>query len=224
MLPGTSLIMGFRYRGSTQYVENGVARALPFSVVAGLRKSIQFMRDAAGTANLLVIFNEAGASVFLEEPLFHLFGEIIALHDCEGFKAVGELEEKLSLAAGGMERITLVEQFLLAKLNRRQADPLVLNAMQLIREHQGFIKIKALAARLHISLDAFEKRFRRVAGASPKQFANIVRMNALVSNIRHQNFIEAALDAGYYDQAHFNKDFKLFTGQTPTDFLKNPTP
>jgi len=39
---------------------------------------------------------------------------------------------------------------------------------------------------------------------------------------RRHALTETAFDAGYFDQPHFNKDFKLFTGQTPTDFLKSP--
>ncbi|NBP68757.1 MAG: AraC family transcriptional regulator, partial [Cytophagia bacterium] len=35
------------------------------------------------------------------------------------------------------------------------------------------------------------------------------------------SFIDMALANNYYDQSHFNKDFKRFTGQMPTDFFKS---
>jgi AraC-like DNA-binding protein len=101
------------------------------------------------------------------------------------------------------------------------------------------VRIKELADGLFISQDAFEKRFRRVIGASPKQFSYIIRMRAIVhgglqeamngglksvvnGGAKRHPLTESAFDAGYFDQPHFNKDFKLFTGQTPTDFLKSP--
>ena len=89
---------------------------------------------------------------------------------------------------------------------------------------KGIIKIKDLADTLYISQDAFEKRFRRVVGTSPKQFSSILRMRS-ITNIRQQKhtLTKIAFDAGYFDQPHFNKDFRLFTGQTPTDFFKLPS-
>jgi AraC-like DNA-binding protein len=36
------------------------------------------------------------------------------------------------------------------------------------------------------------------------------------------NLTEAALTAGYFDQAHFIKDFRSFTGQSPQEFFKSP--
>jgi AraC-like DNA-binding protein len=88
---------------------------------------------------------------------------------------------------------------------------------------KGIIRIKDLADALCISQDAFEKRFRRVVGITAKQFSYIIRMRYIISNgLRKQTLAEVAFNAGYFDQPHFNKDFKLFTGLTPTDFLKSP--
>lgn len=221
MLPDTSLIMGFRYKGTTKYITDDLENSLPFAVVAGLRKSVQLMRDSDNTANLLVIFNAAGANAFIREPLHQLFGEITPLNDFSDFKELNEIEDKLCGAASDKKRIELVEQFLLSKLYNYKTDPLVSHALHIIKSHNGFVRVKDLADQLFISIDAFEKRFRQKAGASPKQICKIIRMNAAIQNLQNNKFIETALEAGYYDQAHFAKDFKLFTGQTPTEFLNN---
>jgi transcriptional regulator GlxA family with amidase domain len=73
-----------------------------------------------------------------------------------------------------------------------------------------------------MSQDAFEKRFRKSVGVSPKQFSYIVRMKAVVNGSRLKSLSAIALEAGYFDQPHFNKDFKLFTGQAPGDFFLKP--
>jgi methylphosphotriester-DNA--protein-cysteine methyltransferase len=80
-----------------------------------------------------------------------------------------------------------------------------------------------LANNLCISNDAFEKRFRKAIGTSPKQFSSIIRMKSIINQKQPgQTFTDLAISSGYFDQPHFNKDFKLFTGQTPLDFFKAP--
>lgn len=52
----------------------------------------------------------------------------------------------------------------------------------------------------------------------------MVRIKSIIDQKQNnQNHIELAFDAGYFDQSHFNKDFKLFTGQTPSEFFKFPS-
>ncbi|WP_423127129.1 helix-turn-helix domain-containing protein [Gaoshiqia sp. Z1-71] len=59
-------------------------------------------------------------------------------------------------------------------------------------------------------------------GATPKRFSSIVRLNSIIRyNQKNQSISDMAFDGGYFDQPHFNKDFKLFTGQTPTDFFRS---
>jgi methylphosphotriester-DNA--protein-cysteine methyltransferase len=100
----------------------------------------------------------------------------------------------------------------------------VSEAISKIYSNSGAMKISGLANSLFISQDAFEKRFRRVTGATPKQFSTIVKMKSIIQQKSIQaSFLDIALENGYYDQAHFNKDFKLFTGQTPTDFFNSPS-
>lgn len=223
IMPDTSAVMVFRLKGQVSFVEDNIKNHLPSAIISGLRKSGRLVNYSKGAGNLLVVFNEAGAQAFVKEPLYELYDSSIALDNMASFKDVAVIEEQLATAKHNRERIILIEQFLLSKLYPGEPDKLVLAALEKIHAAKGIIKMKELAQSLYISQDAFEKRFRRLVGVSPKQFSNILRMKFIVSNgITKETLTEVAFNAGYFDQPHFNKDFKLFTGKTPTDFIKSP--
>lgn len=222
-LPDTSLVMSFRYKGQVRFLNQGTAHELSSFTLSGLRKTDRLINYSSHTANILVIFREAAAHAFIKEPLHELFEHSVPLDNFTGYRHLDQIGEQLSAARSNTERITLVEQFLLSKICNGRPDPLITAALQKIHTTKGAIKIKELAGALYISQDAFEKRFRSRVGVSPKQFAYIVKMRSVISGAMEGRSLAAiAFDAGYYDQPHFNKDFKLFTGQTPTEFLKSP--
>ena len=122
-----------------------------------------------------------------------------------------------------LQRIAIVERFLLAELKKPAHDGLVLHTIQKIHTANGDIRIKDMLTDLHISRDPFEKRFRRITGTSPKQFAVIVRLRHLIDHYaKAASLTDVAYASGYFDQAHFIKDFRSFTGQTPHAFFKSP--
>jgi AraC-like DNA-binding protein len=223
LLPDTSLVIAFRFKGQTNYLRDNATENLPMAIVSGLRKSARKVSYAKGTGNILVIFKEAGASAFFKEPLHELFELSLSLDHFIPQQKIDDVEEQLANAVSNEERIAIVEQFLFSKLYNSKPDQLISLAIEKIQTAKGIIKIKELTESLYISRDAFEKRFRKIAGTSPKQFAAIVRMKSITSQ-RPKNLLlsDIAYDAGYFDQPHFNKDFKLFTGQTPTDFFSAP--
>lgn len=222
-LPDTNLVMSFRYKGQVSFLTPDSSRILSPFTLTGLRKSDRVINYAKDTANILVMFREAAAHAFIKEPLHELFEDSVSLDNFKGYQHLSDLEDQLAAAAGNVQRIALIEQFLLSKLYHQQPDPLIVAALEKIHAVSGIIKIKELAKALYISQDAFEKRFRRAVGVAPKQFAYITKMKAVVARaLNHQSMADIAFDAGYYDQPHFNKDFKLFTGQTPTEFMKAP--
>jgi len=215
--------MAFRYKGSVVYREN----ALPVSVISGLRKSPRLLGYARETGNLLVVFKSAGAAAFFKEPLHELFDASIALENLIPYGELSEVEDRLAAAETNPQRILIIEQFLFSRFREARPDQLVLHALERIKSANGGLRIKDLITELNISQDPFEKRFRRVIGTSPKQFSTIVRLRNLITAFPHfpqaENFTDAAYRAGYFDQAHFIKDFKSFTGQTPQAFFGNPS-
>ena len=225
VLPDTSLVMSFQYKGRVSCVADNTDINLPSSSISGLRKSLGSFHYSKGTGNILVLFKEAGAVAFFENPLHHLYNETVSLDQFISRLDLAIIEEQIAEAKTDAEKIDRIEKFLLAALCNHTPDKLISAALQKIHLAKGAIKIKELAGALYISQDAFEKRFRRAVGTSPKQFSSIVQMKSITSR-RHlkQRLCDIAFDAGYCDQSHFNKDFKLFTGQTPSEFYKSPSP
>lgn len=221
LFPDTALTMAFVFKGKVNQVENERDFDLPRAVVSGLRPSPRYVSYQKQTSNIVVQFKEAGVSAFTREPLHDLFEQTLPL--CEIFQAdaIERMGEQLFLAKSHQERIELLNTFLLKSLKYPEPDLLVQTAIQRIKQAQGNLSIKELSKDLYLSQDAFEKRFRKRIGTSPKRFASLVRMKAVLGKIKKNlNFLDTAYEAGYYDQAHFNKEFKVFTGQSPTDYLK----
>jgi AraC-like DNA-binding protein len=64
-------------------------------------------------------------------------------------------------------------------------------------------------------------RFRRQVGLRPKTAARLVRQQGVWRRLderRPLDWAQLARDAGYADQAHLVRDFRQFTGTTPTEF------
>jgi AraC-like DNA-binding protein len=223
ILPDTAIVIAFRLRGQVSFSDNGDTQTLPQSVISGIRESSRLVDYGAGTANLLIIFKEGGAAAFFNEPLHELGSISVSLDYLIERSKVNAIEEELAVADNNNQRILIVERFLLSELKKTQRDLLVCEAIQQIMRSKGDIKIKDLLSGLPISRDPFEKRFRKITGTSPKHFSVIVRLKNLIDTYSGAvSLTDAAYSAGYYDQAHFIKDFRAFTGQAPLDFFKTP--
>lgn len=221
ILPDTSMVIVFRVKGKVSFKENGLIDKVPASVLTGLREKFRLVGYDKDTETLLVVFNEGGAAAFFKEPLHELFGSSLSLENFAPAYKVIQIEERLSEAVNSLQRIVIVEQFLLSLLKNYQSDLLVMHSVQKIRAANGNLRIKDLVKELHISQDSFEKRFRKIIGASPKKFSAIIRLRNLIEHHSNaESLTQVAYEAGYFDQAHFIKDFKAFTGQTPLDFFK----
>lgn len=219
-IPGTSLVLSFRFRGNVKNTTGGAAEAIPATAVAGLRKTVRTFQYGNVSANLLIVLRECGMAAFSSLPAHELYGQNVSSDNIFKAAELRELLERIAEARTHRERIMLTEKFLLKKLRVSKSLPIIGEAVQIIKQQHGLVKVKALADSLHISQDAFEKRFRSQTGATPKQFASIVRLRHLIGQYpTFPSLTDAAYEAGYFDQSHFIKDFKAFTGRTPKDFF-----
>jgi AraC-like DNA-binding protein len=222
VLPDTGLVIGFQYKGKLSYLDNKNEIPLSNSGITGLRDSYRVFKNSADIGTVLVFFKEAGAAPFFKQPLHELFRESLSLDNFMLRSELLILEEQLCEANDDIKRINVIEEFLISRVNQTGPDKLVLTALSLIHKSKGKIRIKELTERLHISQSPLEKRFRQAVGASPKKFASIVRLKNAVRHYANENSLTSlSYEAGFYDQAHFIKEFKTFTGETPENYFSS---
>jgi AraC-like DNA-binding protein len=220
VLPGTGLVMGFQYKGRISRLSDLGDELLSVSGITGLQDSAVTFRNTAHTGTVLVSFKPAGAAAFFPIPIHELFRSSIDLEELVARAELLPLQEKLCEAATDQSKFSIVEDFLLSRLNSTAPDKLVSRAVDLINQSKGNIRISDLAKQLYTSQSPLEKRFRSIVGSSPKKFASIVRMkHVLDTGNRSGSLTGLAHQTGFYDQAHFIKDFKNLTGETPESFF-----
>jgi len=220
VLPGTSVVLGFQFKGRLAYRRDNAAVSLATAGVTGILNKFRVFENTADTGTVLVIFNEAGAVHFFREPLYELYNESLSLEYFVKRDQLVALQERLSSANDNDARVKVVENFLLSRLDDRKEDLLAVAAIKQIHQYKGNIRMADLAGKLYTSKSPLEKRFRRVVGTTPKKFANIIRMNSALLTM--QSPLSGNTDhwLGFYDQAHFIHNFKDFTGATPEQYVK----
>lgn len=221
IFPSTGLVIGFQYKGRLSTWVSGLENNLAPAGITGITDSFKVFKSTADTGTILIYFTEAGLAQFTSCPAHVLFNQSISLDHLFDSSKVTEVEEMLSVAATDVQKISVIENFLLSQLREIDMDWLVIEAIKLIYLSKGAIRIKELNDKLHISPSPFEKRFRKLVGTSPKKFTSIVRFHSVLNSLESgKTLTEICYENNFFDQAHFIKNFKQFTGQTPEHFKR----
>lgn len=221
VFPSTGLVIGFQYKGKLATIKAGIENKLTSAGITGISDSYKVFKNSTDIGTVLVYFTEIGFIHFASHPANELFNISLSLKDVFDKNSVSEVEEKLVTATSDKHKIKIVEQFLLSHLKDIQTDKLIVEAVKLIYQSKGAIRIKELNEKLAISPSPFEKRFRKIVGTTPKKFASIVRFHTVLDNMNEtKSLSEICYENNFFDQAHFIKDFKQFTGDTPEKFKR----
>ena len=135
------------------------------------------------------------------------------------------LEKSIRLAKNVKEQIQIIEKFLLDKLNEEKTiDQIVKTTIDVLMLSKGNASINSITKKDKSKRRQLERKFKKQIGISPKQLGKVIRLQTalkLLLNQETENLTNIAYQCEYYDQAHFTKDFREFTGVNPKDFLGN---
>jgi AraC-like DNA-binding protein len=204
-----------------QYMENGGYIVQPRCFVFGQITRPLEIEPSGAIGIFAVRFEPEGFTPFATIPLKQIENRAVSLQEIFGNEG-NMLEQQVMAAENNDERLRLIEAFLLNRLTTPQAiDRISRAAVETITELRGQLSVDELSDQLHTNRRSLERRFISVIGLSPKQLSKMIRLQATIKMLNNGQFTSLtslAYEGSYYDQAHFIKDFKEFTGTTPKNF------
>lgn len=216
-LPDTGFSAAFRFGGECML--DGVR--VPDAAISGLRETAYAHAHGERHGVVVVAFTATGAANWLGQPLEAFANATEDLEDVLGRNmGLDRLSDRLMAAKDHEQRVRLVEDMLLSRLEDLRPDRQVAAAVDMIERAGAMVRIDDVAREIGLSQSALERRFRRLVGASPRKFASLVRLQGILRLMESgADLTTVAHAAGYYDQSHFIKDFKRFTGLAPGAFF-----
>lgn len=134
-------------------------------------------------------------------------------------KDMNLLNQVLNPSLNIKNRLQFAQQWIDEHLENR-SESKIRNVVDMIIEKKGLIGIENLKDIVKLSTRQFERNFKKVVGLTPKFYSRIIRFNYIFEIMKEQNdsWIRTALQSGYFDQSHFIKNFKEFTGEEPSQY------
>lgn len=121
-----------------------------------------------------------------------------------------------------MELVNSCDRILYRRMEERAVSDTLLLATTIISDTHGQIKVKEVARQTYYSERHLKRLFLAQIGVNIKNYARLTRFNYVLKLIQKPPCFFAALSqqAGYFDQAHFDKDFRAISGMSPREYLK----
>lgn len=187
------------------------------------------VRSVGRNTMLGVRFFPHAAAVFFPEKVDLFNDQVTDFRDVSG-NEVSLLHTRLLETPTWRERLLLLEEFLWRRILRSEKRhtkvTMLDHVMHEIRQPGFFDNIENVAARYGITSRYLQKLFVQYTGLTPKLYSKIHRFqNSLQLVIRNEAPLTAiAYDCGYFDQSHFIREFKSFTGLTPSGYMPDQSP
>lgn len=173
------------------------------------------MRKGAGC--LAICFYPGMAYRFFNFPMQELANKTLALSDLWNVKSA-EIESQLADTFDHKERAFIVQKYLLQLLIHSKYDQQTAYCLAKITQSTNLLSVSQLTHAIGSSQRHLSRKFQQLVGLSPKEYLQMYRFAKSLQYLKKYpsySLTEIAYKSEYYDQAHFNRDYKAFTGHTP---------
>lgn len=165
-----------------------------------------------------ILFRPGGAFPFFKISM----QEMVSIDDLYRLN-LSQLHQQLSEIPTLQGKIRWSESWLLRLLTAKQSPSIIIStSLKLIDSSYGNLSMQKVADNICLSGRQLERVFKKEVGLSPKKYANIVRLHQArlrLKKIDTASLAEIAHDTGFYDQAHFSREFKKIVGTTPGAYI-----
>ena len=172
-----------------------------------------------------VRFYPYGFANFVSEPISNLINKETPINKLFEKETADNLEQKVISAENTEQRISIIKKFLLKGLNEEKTiDKIVKNTVDSLLSTKGTSSINSILKNDLSKRRQLERNFKKQIGVSPKQLGKVIRLQTALKMMldpESEKLTDIAYQSEYFDQAHFIKDFREFTGINPKELLTN---
>ncbi|MBJ7328770.1 MAG: AraC family transcriptional regulator [Solirubrobacteraceae bacterium] len=224
-----ALIVGFGGDGWT--LEHNGSTSAHHAFVAGVHGTAAYTEQTGTVTGIQADLTPLGAHRLLAMSMRDLAGEVVAFDDLlERDAGARSLPEQLAGAKDWRARLDLADAWLIGRIAAGpEPAPGVEWAVGRLRATRGAVPVRALTEELGWSRRHLAERFREQVGVPPKALGRVLRFEHAIEILGRAgagdtDLGRVALDCGYYDQSHFNRDFRDFSGMAPRAWLAQRAP
>lgn len=196
----------------------------PNSFLYGQISGFKDLHLAGKTAIIIVVFQPYGINHLLGIPANEIRDDIITTEDIFGSQS-SFLYEKLAGLPRLESKLQLLNTFFLEQATKKilPNHTLIHSTINYILKNKGEITVNHLVKYTGYTERHIERIFNEYIGLNPKKFGNIVKLHFFLNLLKYKqsNITNLCYEAGYADQSHLIKEFKKYTGITPTQYLHN---
>lgn len=191
--------------------------------ISGMHRNHISISAHENSAMLVVQFKPFGSLPFLHAAT-DLFNElVIPAHEVVG-ESVYSLREQMANTAETGSAFDLIENWLLERFDKSLVPPKPLLDIVTSLQDEPAHGLTALMDSYPGSQKKLIDEFKKYVGLTPKYYQRIQRFNNLLQKLQHKDSLtwsEIAQDCGFFDQSHFIKEFRHFSGMNPEQFIGN---
>lgn len=227
--PGTSMAIGYDGSRARVQVEGYAEAEVPLCSISGYWTAPKTYRMAPPGGVFVVCFTPWGLSRLTRLPVGELTNRNVEIAHAFGAAVQDELSDRVARCRGAGERKDVVEEILVRLLaadrGAQSREAAAERAVELIAGSGGTIRVEDLADAFGFGRRRLDRMFTSEIGYSPKKIARLIRFQRALKVLpRVATLTEAAYELGYYDQAHFIREFRELSGRTPGAYLRTTTP
>jgi AraC-like DNA-binding protein len=192
--------------------------------VAGLHDGFSITEALGPSQGVQVDLTPIGAYLVLGQSMSDYENRVVDVADAFGPDGAALLDQ-LGASGDWRRRFALIDAFIASRLasNQRAASPAVVWAWNELQRTHGQARIGDLAVRIGWSRKHLVSTFREQIGLPPKTVAQLLRYERASELLTEgRPAIDVAATCGYADQAHLIRDFRRFSGLTPSEFVQGP--
>jgi len=211
----------FHYENPFTEITEGNILRQPQSIICGQMTTFKDIIAAESAGLFGIVFQPYSINTILHVASHELSQYSYDLIDIN--KIFQPLENQIREATDTEHRIKTIEDFLIRRIiipNKLHFE-IIKNSVNTLTTSVSGITVKKIAEKFSLSERQLERIFKDYVGLPPKSFAEIMRFKrAFYLMQKNTNLTQVSYSSGYYDQSHFIRTFKKFSGRTPGEYLR----